>query len=237
MRAALALGMCLAWPAQADTIGSATFSEPTTRYPHGVLGDGIEYGALTIGTNGPTGRNTFSVVLPADQVFEDLAPRLWDITGDGSPEIVVVHSSQDQGASLWVIGLNDAGAPQVLAATPPIGQRFRWLAPLGAADLDGDGRIEIAYIDRPHLAKTLRIWEFDGTALRPEAQATGLTNHRIGEDFISGGIRTCAGIAEVITANADWSQVMASRFDGIAISTRALGPLTDPDDLRAALDC
>jgi hypothetical protein len=47
---------------------------------------------------------------------------------------------------------------RLLAATPHIGSANRWLAPIGAADLDGDGRVEIAYVDRPHLARTLRIW-------------------------------------------------------------------------------
>ena len=42
------------------------------------------------------------------------------------------------------------GAGGRLAAIPFIGTRFRWLAPLGAADLDGDGRVEIAYAETPH---------------------------------------------------------------------------------------
>jgi hypothetical protein len=52
--------------------------------------------------------------------------------------------------------------------------------------LNGDGIIEIAYIDRPHLAKELRVWSFVNGDLRPLPRASGLTNHRIGEDFISG---------------------------------------------------
>jgi hypothetical protein len=77
-------------------------------------------------------------------------------------------------------------------SSPPrrIGQRNRWLAPIGAADLDGDGRVEIAYVDRPHLARTLRVWRSrPGGTLTEIATATGLTNHRIGEAFITGGIR------------------------------------------------
>ena len=47
---------------------------------------------------------------------------------------------------------------------------FTLLAPLGAADLDGDGKIELAYIDRPHLAKILRIWRFDDGARGAEGR-------------------------------------------------------------------
>ena len=75
----------------------------------------------------------------------------------------------------------------MIAATPYIGTRFRWLAPLVAADLDGDGWIEIAYIDRPHLAMVLRVWRFENGVLHPVAEASGLTNHQFGADVIEGG--------------------------------------------------
>lgn len=238
---------CAPVAAGADTILSATFAEPTTRYPHGVLGDAVEWGRLEIevgatvgdGTGLFTGKRslTYEIVLPEDRVFEDLAPRLWDITGDGAPEVVVVLSAQGLGAALVVLGLNAEARPVQIAGTPHIGQTNRWLAPIGAADFDGDGRIEVAYIDRPHLAKTLRVWEFDGTALRPDGDLAGLTNHRIGEDFISGGLRDCGAGPEMITADAGWRQVMATRMDGGVLTTRALGPFAGQESLTRALDC
>jgi hypothetical protein len=56
-----------------------------------------------------------------------------------------------------------------IAATPYVGTRFLWLASLGAAALDGDGRVEIASVDRLHLDKILRIWRFERRALGPVA--------------------------------------------------------------------
>ena len=126
-------------------------------------------------------RHTRSIKLPASYVFEDIAPRLWDVTGDGLPEVVVIETDVARGAALAIYGPNGK-----LAETPHIGRTNRWLAPIGAADLNGDGIIEIAYIDRPHLAKELRVWSFVNGDLRPLPRASGLTNHRIGEDFISG---------------------------------------------------
>ena len=101
-----------------------------------------------------------------------------------------------------------------ITATPAIGQAFRWLAPLGAADLDGDGRVEIAYVDRPHLAKTLRIWRYDPTArtLNEVAQAPGVSNHRIGWAHIPGGLRNCGTGPEMILADADWQSILALRL-------------------------
>ncbi|MFY0617152.1 FG-GAP repeat domain-containing protein [Shimia sp.] len=214
-------------------IKAARYTKETTRYAHGVLGDAVEYGALEITlTNG----KRRVLTLPQDRVFEDIAPRLVDVDGNGDVEVIVVESSQSGGARLAIY--DETG---LRAATPHIGQRNRWLAPVGAADLDGDGHMEIAYIDRPHLAKTLRVWRYKGGALTEVANKAGLTNHRIGEDFISGGVRDCDQTAgqgfEMITVNANWSQVMATSFDGKTLTSRAIGPFKGQASLRAALAC
>nr|WP_217355802.1 VCBS repeat-containing protein [Ruegeria arenilitoris] len=219
----------LAGPAlAAETIATARYTDPTTRYPHGVLGDQIEWGSIEL-TLSDGKRRSFT--LPDHLVFEDLAPRVIDVTGDGLPEVIAVESDARQGARLALYG------PQGrMAATPHIGTRFRWLAPVGAADLNGDGIIEIAYVDRPHLAKTLRIWRFSDGRLTEIAALPGLTNHRIGEDFISGGLRTCNGQPELIVASADWRRIIAVRYDG-GWQTQDLGPLKNRQALMGALNC
>lgn len=208
--AGLAAGLWLAGAlaAHAQTGYSATYEGPTTRYPHGVLGDEVEYTTLAVTL--PGGR-TLRATWDAPVVFEDLAPRLTDLDGDGTPEIITVESHETLGArlALWRI---DAGGLAPLAATPWIGQRFRWLAPVGAADLDGDGATEIAYIDRPHLARILRVWRFQDGALTEVAALPGLTNHRIGEDFITGGLRDCGQGPEMLTADTGWTRVVATRL-------------------------
>ncbi|MFQ1702549.1 FG-GAP repeat domain-containing protein [Loktanella agnita] len=236
----------LATPLWSDTILSARFDEPTTRYPHGILGDNEEWGNLRIevGANGDNTSGlfnwnrslTYEVRLPDELVYEDVEPRLWDVTGDGAPEVVVVQSHRDLGARLLVIGLAD-GKPAFTAATPFIGRTNRWLAPIGAADLDGDGSIEIAYIDRPHLAKTLTIWRFADEGLTQVATMSGLTNHRIGESDIGGGLRDCGQGPEMITANADWTRVMATRLEDDTLSTRDIGRHQDRGSFAAALRC
>ena len=239
--AALMLAMLAGGAAQAQTITAASFADPTDRYDHGILGDAIEWGSLRITVAGTAGAVTYSVVLPDDLVFEDVAPRLWDVTGDGTPEVVVVQSSLTLGARLQVWGLT-GGGPVVLAATDFIGQRHRWLAPVGAADLDGDGAVEIAYVDRPHLARVLRILRYapgrgGGGTLTEVAAASGLTNHRIGDKTISGGLRDCDGAASLVTASADWSRVLATTFDGTTLRTVDLGPNDSRSALADALAC
>jgi VCBS repeat protein len=224
-------------------IWGAWFDGPTERYGHGVLGDGIE--ATILSAYSAFSANlcqTVSVVLDRDHVFEDVAPRLADLDGDGVNEIIVVRSHRRLGAQLAIYGdARDGSSLRLIATTPYIGQANRWLAPIGAADLDGDGRVEIAYIDRPHLARILRIWRFvpdgqGGGELEELASMGGLTNHRIGEDFISGGIRDCGQGPEMITATTDWSRLIASRFDGQQITTRDLGPYSAAA-LQAAQAC
>ncbi len=223
----LALG--LAFPAVGATITAARYGAPTTRYDHGILGDAIEYGALILTVSG--GR-TLRVVLPKSRVFEDIAPRLVDVTGDGRPEVMVVETSLFKGASLAIYGLRGK-----IAQTPYLGRPHRWLAPLGARDLDGDGRIEIAYVEKPHLTKILRIWRLENGGLRLVASRAGLTNHQIGWNFIAGGIRECGSGAEVVTANGNWRRVMVSRLKGRRILSTDIGPYKGLASLKAALAC
>lgn len=211
------------------------------QYGHDVLGGTPEWTGLAIfygpaGQAAADGRRTANdVVLGPGYIFEDVAPRLADLDGDGRPEIITVETSFDHGARLAVYAVT----PELrrVAATPHIGLRNRWLAPIGAADLDGDGNMEIAYIDRPHLAKTLTVWRYvDGELIRVTA-ASGLTNHRIGETDIAGGIRDCGRGPEMITANADWSRIMATRLVGGALQARDLGRHEGRNSFAAAMRC
>jgi hypothetical protein len=207
-------------------IVSASYAEPTQRYQHGVFGETEEWGALAFGLS--DGQRMI-LRLPETRVFEDIAPRLADVDGDGAPEMVVVETDLSLGARLAIY--DEVG---FVAATPFIGQTHRWLAPIGVADLDGDGLVELAYIDRPHLARLLRVWRFQDGTLVEVAQAEGLTNHRLGDPTISGGLRDCGEGPEMITADARWSRLVASRLVGGRIESRVL---SEGVDFAAALDC
>ncbi|PWG17248.1 FG-GAP repeat domain-containing protein [Salibaculum griseiflavum] len=208
----------------ADEIVSASYFGPTDRYPHGVFGDPVEWGGLTMTLE--DGRSV-RLTLPSDHVFEDLAPRLADLDGDGDAEVVVIETDMAAGAA---IAIYDSTGK--LVETDHIGTPNRWLAIAGIADLDGDGRIEIAYVDRPHLARVLRVIEVGpGWTLADEAAAPGHSNHRFGVDRIEGGVFDCGTGPEIFTADAAWSRVLATRLEGRALIRRDIGPYTDPDSL------
>lgn len=227
--AVVMLGLVVAGPVAASDITAARYTDPTDRYDHGILGDAIEWGALELRLSDGTTRR---LVLPEARVFEDLEPRLVDVDGQAGPEVVAIETDMERGARLSVYG-----ADGLIAATPYIGRTHRWLSPIGVADLDGDGAVELAYIDRPHLAKQMRIWRFVDGALQLVAERDGLTNHRIGQDFITGGLRDCGTGPEMVTVNADWSRVMVSRLGGGKINSDDAGPFTGPDNVAQVLAC
>ncbi|MDU8942887.1 FG-GAP repeat domain-containing protein [Ovoidimarina sediminis] len=251
-RAAALLAACLAGPALAcdypgpppnspearsatGDIRWAAYSDATGRYAHGILGDAVEAGGLRVEA-GDKGACDLYVILPEQSVFEDTGPRIADLDGDGRNEVIVVESHRDTGAALAVYGIRN-GALVKLDATPNIGSPNRWLAPVGIADLDGDGATEIAYVDRPHLAKILRVWRWKNGRLREVAAASGVTNHRIGETDIAGGVRECGDGPEMIVADAAWRDVMAVRLLGGTLSARRIGAHEGRRSFAAAMSC
>ena len=222
------------WPCavSADPL-TARYVDPTDAYGHGAVANG-EYAGLEVTWQGQT--HTFQF---KDAVFEDTNPRLFDFNEDGTAEVVTVLSGFHDGARIAIFGVSsDQIAPIVFGA--PFGRRNRWYAIAGIADFDGDGAAEIAYIDRPHLAKTLRFLEvaqtYDTWTLTPDGAVEGLTNHHLGSAVIEGGLRDC-GQPEVVTANADWSRIMVTAHDGRGYTTRDIGPYNGPDSLTTALAC
>ena len=168
----------------ARNIQEAWLTRPTRRYDHAVLGDDIEAGGLA--AKDARGRKV-ELVLPETEVFEDRMARLVDLDGDGRDEMVVVHTRRDRGASLGVYAIRGARESERivrLAESAPIGRTHRWLNPAVAADFDGDGRMELAWVETPHIGGTLKIARLEGTGddrrLVPVAELDGFSNHRAG---------------------------------------------------------
>jgi len=104
---------------RADGLGivEAYFAEDADVYPHRVLGDIRE--KLALSARDHEGRfHNVRLYLRGNRrtVFEDIAPRLADVTGDGLNDIVVVESDPQKGASLAVYGLQQGRLTKVYPA-------------------------------------------------------------------------------------------------------------------------
>lgn len=163
-------------------------SDPTRDYVHGVFGEPVEARTVSIVERRPIEIGPDPKPVPieisrveagADAVFEDREPRLVTLDRGGDPKILVVRSRRDVGAALAVIG-RDGKTWRVLAETPPAGAPQRWLNPAAVADLDGDGKADIALVRTPHLDGLLQIWTWEGDRLAFRAEAPGYANHVFG---------------------------------------------------------
>lgn len=174
-------------------IAWAWLGSPTQRYPHGALGSSIHAASLHVLARTPeAGLQERVYTLPLRRVFEDRVPRLVDMDGDGRDEIILVEADAFQGAALVVFGLradgtgaSAGGATAALQLTelargPGAGSAFRWLNPVGVADFDGDGQLDIASVVTPHVGGVLTLHHYRPPRLEPYARATDVSNHRMG---------------------------------------------------------
>ncbi len=216
----------------ARNIREAWLTRPTRRYDHAVLGDDIEAGGLAVSDAG--GRRV-ETILPEREVFEDRMARLLDLDGDGRDEIIVVHTYRDRGAALAVYGLfgrRETERLVRLAESAPIGQPKRWLNPAAAGDFDGDGRLEIAWVETPHINGVLKIARLEGTGERRRlallAQARGFSNHERGSRILQQAVSfdwDGDGRADVILPDAVRKAILAVRLVNGQLETVARMPI------------
>jgi hypothetical protein len=159
---------------------AAVLSDPTERYPHGVLGDKLEASAVTVIAVAPNALTIrFRYVVRAPAVLEDLIAIMAPIGEGRRPAVVVVKSAPRQGSSILVLGWREGGL-ELLAEGPAFGQGNRWVHVIGAADVSGDGIPELIAVNTPHLAGVLVAYERRAASLIPSAKALGYSSHAAG---------------------------------------------------------
>ncbi len=163
-------------------IGWAWLASPTARYPHASMGSPVHAGSLHVLSR--MGQ-AYRIELPKQRVFEDLQPRLVDLDGDGLDEIILIEADAERGAALVSYGLRSSGNEKVqlieLARSSFLGLPFRWLNPVGFADFDGDGKLDIASVTTPHIGGVLTLYRYAPPRIEPFAKTMDVSNHQMGD--------------------------------------------------------
>lgn len=160
-----------------DDVGRMLFlSDPTSDYQHGVLGDALEARSITLIDPNRTPVKSKKIMIDADDVIEGIAPLWVDLDGDGAREIIVTQSNANVGARIVVY--NQEG--DVLAQSNPIGQGFRWLHLIAAAQLINNNTLEIIVVRTPHIGGVLEVYEIKDDRLEMNSSIKGFSSHKIG---------------------------------------------------------
>lgn len=215
-------------------ITRAWYERPTRRYAHAILGDDVEAGILVAEL--ANGRR-LKVILPQSEVFEDRYPRIADLDGDGSSEIVTIRSSLARGASVTIYGVNDATLDE-LASTGFIGTPNRWLNIAAIEPFGGSRAREIAFVKTPHIGGTLFFYRYSKGTLRQVAAMRGFSNHVIG----SREMRLAAvsdvdgdGRPELAVPSADRKSLRVVSLQGNGVREIARAVLPSPIDKAIAV--
>lgn len=172
-------------PMVSDVGDIAIYTQPTERYPHGVMGDDLEALAVTIVdiTDTETLDIRSSISLqndPNDAVFEGLYPLWADVDDDGVQEIVITQASRVDGAAISAFGVRDDDPN--FADSDPIGLGNRWRHVLAFGAFGPNGESELVEVQTPHIGGIVQFLRYDpdSESLRIVAQLSGYTSHVFG---------------------------------------------------------
>lgn len=210
---------------------AAWYADPTRRYPHGALGDGIEAGMLVVAVDDAR----FHLVLPETQVFEDDTPRIVDLDANGTVEIITIRSEVEAGAAVAVYTLDQTGIVE-RAVTPPIGQRNRWLSIAAIEAFGPHTRPLIAVVRTPHIGGELEMLELLGDQLVSRYPRVGdVTSHILGDpqtSFAATGDMDGDGGVDLLLTDQSRRNLIALSFEngavkrmGVALPARLAGKM------------
>ena len=153
------------------------YTDPTDEYGHGIMGDKVEAGSLTLVATQPAPGAIRTIPVSDDgYVLEGIAPIWVDLDRDGAREIIVTRSNSDDGAQIVV--LNEMG--DLVATGPAIGLGGRWRHQLAAGPFGPDGEMELVDVLTPHIGGPTEFFQWRDGNLVLVTSVDGYTSHVIG---------------------------------------------------------
>ncbi|WP_406660095.1 hypothetical protein V7O66_09600 [Methanolobus sp. ZRKC3] len=156
----------------------------TEKYRHGVLGDRIEASGMTLVNTAVEPSVAKKISIPKGDVIEGIAPIWVDLDNDGTREIIVTLSNEDEGARLVVFGEDG----KIIASGPSVGTGSRWRHQIAVAPFGPEGETEIASVLTPHIGGITEFYRLEGNELKVVASVPGYTSHVIGSRNLDMGI-------------------------------------------------
>lgn len=151
-------------------------SNPTERYPHGVLGDGLEAAGVTLVEIYPEPRIGHTITIPEPDVIEGITPIWADMNSDGEREIILTLSNVEHGARIAAFRENGS----LLAEGPAVGAGFRWRHQLVVAPFGEAGENLLAVVRTPHIGGVLEFYRLNGNKFEIVTEIPGFSTHTIG---------------------------------------------------------
>ena len=152
-------------------------ASPTTRYPHGILGDRWEAGSILVVQFRQTTSLSWETkeIGLSDKVFEMTTPMLADIDQDGTKDIVTTVSDATSGSQIVVYAKNG----DVIAESEPIGKGFRWLHQIAYGPFGPEGQRELVVVRTPHIGGFVQYMRNTLGSLETIYQKAGYSTHVI----------------------------------------------------------
>ncbi|MEE3233326.1 MAG: hypothetical protein VX294_04105 [Candidatus Latescibacterota bacterium] len=149
------------------------YTGPTSRYPHGALGDALE----------PSGIAVFSIIedllllhkfeFSAPFVAEGLAPLWFDWDGDRRREIFVTLSEELGGSKVAVYSEDG----RLIAESDATGSSFRWRHLLAYGSFSPTGLNELVCVRTPHTYGVVEFYQRIENKVVRVAEIAGYTSH------------------------------------------------------------
>jgi hypothetical protein len=187
------------------------FSDPSRNYAHAVLEDDFEATSITLIDLQKSPFELRKILPEATDVFEGISPIWVDINLDGTREIIVTQSNQENGARI-VIYREDGS---ILAESASIGKGFRWMHQIALAQFINGGPLELAIVKTPHINGNFELLGLEESRLEVIKSLSGYSSHKLGSRNLDAALAADLngdGLIEFIIPNQERNSLSGIQF-------------------------